>query len=95
MFEWDFHLLPRVDTCAKYHLSRLIRGLAREGDVQTYVSTDRSQEKILLTQSSSGGARAWVVQFIQLPAEVVSVADEQLLIAAFNSTEKAGSLLLS
>ena len=31
-FEWDFHIPPKADICAKFQLSRLPGGLARECD---------------------------------------------------------------
>ena len=38
--EWDFHLPPKADTCAKFQLSRLLGSLARECDVRTDAQTD-------------------------------------------------------
>ena len=64
--KWDFHLLPKADTFAKFQLSRLLGGLARECYRQTDRRTDRQtdgrQVKIMLTQPCIDGARAWVGQ---------------------------------
>ena len=38
--KWDFHLPPKVITCAKFQLSSLLGGLARECDARTDVRTD-------------------------------------------------------
>ena len=35
-FWWDLHIPPKADTCAKFQLSRLLGGSARDCDVQTY-----------------------------------------------------------
>ena len=51
--KWDFHLPPKADTCAKFQLSRLLGGLARECDVRQMYA--RSQVKIELTQPCSAG----------------------------------------
>ena len=40
-FLWDLHLPPKADTCAKFQLSRLLGGSARECDAQTHRRTDR------------------------------------------------------
>ena len=38
-FEWDFHLPPNADTYAKFQLSRLLGGPARECDVWMHAQT--------------------------------------------------------
>ena len=50
--QWDFLLPPKDDTCAKFQLSRLLGGPARECDAQ---QTDRRQVNIVLTQPCSAG----------------------------------------
>ena len=60
--EWDFHLPPKADTCAKFQLSRLLGSLARECDAQTHRHTHRHthrqtharQVKIVLTLALLG-----------------------------------------
>ena len=51
--EWDFHLPPKADTCAKFQLSRLLGGLARECDAQTDARTHGTrQAKLVLLRLS-------------------------------------------
>ena len=58
-FEWDFHLPPKVDTCAKFQLSRLLGGPARECDARQTPDAQQTdahrQVKIVLTQPCSAG----------------------------------------
>ena len=55
--KWDFHLPTKADICAKFKLSRLLGGCAREGDGRT---DDTRQAKLMLLRLSWAGA--WVEQ---------------------------------
>ena len=55
-FEWDFHIPPKADTHAKFQLSRLAGGLARECDARTDVRTHRRTDAQTPGEDSANSA---------------------------------------